>query len=513
MSQSHRREFLQEVSGGMLAVLVGSGLAAELGFAAEDNKDDKAKTAAGLARLSQLIQQTPTKDLLPALHTELKNGVTLKELIAAGALANARAFGGQDYNGYHSFMALCPSYAMAAGPARAGTPPAGPQGPLPHQHAHPRRPLRQRRPPRQGRAGQARRQESPRANRCAKPPAPASWPRPSRSSPRCHGTPEQTYDDMQLMIQDDLNVHRVVLAWRAWEVLDFIGKDHARDMLRQTVRFCSDPRHSSRRSTPSRPCCPDCSTRTSCSRPTPGSKKVDDAWVEKLARDGLLRPAGEGRRDGGGGAGGRGRSRRGQRGDLAGGDDAGAGRPGPARRSGRHRTSRRAASTATRSACTPATRPTAGGTSPRWPAPRNTFASLIAAAYHTAGQAGRQMSKPYPLAEDVEKVEAKDGDEADRGMLDEALRGKDQRRAAAVAARYGELGHDAKAIFAKLRQYAVSEDGALHAEKYFQTVSEEYGRSRAKFRWLHVIALARVTASAAGQPAPGVVEARKLLGL
>jgi len=46
----------------MLAVLVGSGLAAELGLAAEDDTDDKAKTPAGLARLSQLIQQTPTKD-------------------------------------------------------------------------------------------------------------------------------------------------------------------------------------------------------------------------------------------------------------------------------------------------------------------------------------------------------------------------------------------------------------------------------------------------------------------
>src|SRR5437016_1805928 len=113
LSQSHRREFLQEVGGGMLAGLVGSGLAAELGLAAEDNKEGKARTPNDLARLSQIIQQTPTKDLLPALHTELKNGVGLKELIAAGALANARAFGGQDYNGFHSFMALCPSYAMA----------------------------------------------------------------------------------------------------------------------------------------------------------------------------------------------------------------------------------------------------------------------------------------------------------------------------------------------------------------------------------------------------------------
>ena len=32
MPQSHRREFLQEVSGGMLAVLVGPSLAAELGL-------------------------------------------------------------------------------------------------------------------------------------------------------------------------------------------------------------------------------------------------------------------------------------------------------------------------------------------------------------------------------------------------------------------------------------------------------------------------------------------------
>src|SRR5947209_1208891 len=113
MSQAHRREFLQEVGGGMLAVLVGSGLAAELGLAAEDNKEGKAKTSSNLNRLSQLIQQTPTKNLLPALHTQLKKGVSLKELIAAGALANARAFGGQDYNGFHSFMALCPAYAMA----------------------------------------------------------------------------------------------------------------------------------------------------------------------------------------------------------------------------------------------------------------------------------------------------------------------------------------------------------------------------------------------------------------
>jgi len=57
----------------------------------------------------------------------------------------------------------------------------------------------------------------------------------------------------------------------------------------------------------------------------------------------------------------------------------------------------------------------------------------------------------------------------------------------------------------------VSEDGALHAEKYYQTVSEEFAATRPAFRWRQLIALARVTASEFGRPAPGYDEARKVL--
>ncbi len=41
-------------------------------------------------------------------------GPTLSDLVAAGALANARAHGGTNYNGYHALMALMPSYEMCA---------------------------------------------------------------------------------------------------------------------------------------------------------------------------------------------------------------------------------------------------------------------------------------------------------------------------------------------------------------------------------------------------------------
>jgi hypothetical protein len=507
--QSHRREFLQEVGGGMLTVLVGSGLAAELGLAADDSRDNKAKTPTDLARLSQLIQQTPTKDLLPALAKQLKNGASLKALIAAGALANARAFGGQDYNGYHSFMALCPSYAMAmALPEK--------ERPLPvlkvlyrtSTHIHGARCAEADRLAKVEPAGLDGRapageqmRDAARAGKLAQA---------EQIFASLKGTPEQTYDDVQLLIQDDLNVHRVVLAWRAWEVLDFIGKDHARDMLRQTVRFCSDPRHG-RQGHPIQKVLPRLLDAHKLLSSKPGSRKVDDAWIEKVART-VYSDKQEKAAETVAAA-------------LANGVDPDAiseaislagtmlvlGDPGrikewssPNKPEG--------------SVHGDSVGVHASDAANGWrhiakvASARNTFASLIAAAYHTAGQAGRQMSKPYPLVEDVEKVESKDGEKL-IAALDEALRGKDQRRAAAVASRYGELGHDAKAIFAKLRQYSVSEDGALHAEKYYQTVSEEYGRGRAKFRWLHVIALARVTASAGGQPAPGVAEARKLLGL
>jgi hypothetical protein len=509
VSHSDRREFLQEVGGGMLSVLVGSGLAAELGLAAEDNRDGKVRATDKLSRLADIVQKTPTKDLLPALHTQLKNGASLKELIAAGALANVRAFGGQDYNGYHSFMALCPSYAMAmALPEK--------ERPLPilkvlyrtSTHIHGARCSHENH---LADVGPAKTDD--------KTPAPIQIRDAARDRKLAqaeqifvslNGTAEQSYDDLQLMFQDDLNVHRVVLAWRAWEVLDFIGKEHARDMLRQTVRFCSDPRHGGK-GHPIQKVLPKLLEEYKLLSAVPGAKKVDDAWIEKMAKTVCFD-----RQD---------KAAQTVAAALADGVDTQAiseaislagtmlvlgdpGRPkewsSPAKPMG--------------SVHGDSVGVHASDAANGWrhitgvASVRNTFASLIAAGYHTAGQAARQMSKPYPLIEDVEKVEAKGADGL-IAALDEALRGKDQKRAAAVASRYGALGHDAKAIFAKLRQYAVSEDGALHAEKYYNTVNEEYGRSRKKFRWLHVVALARVTASAAGQPAPGVAEARKIIGV
>src|SRR5262249_41545051 len=109
--------------------------------------------------------------------------------------------------------------------------------------------------------------------------------------------------------------------------------------------------------------------------------------------------------------------------------------------------------------------------------PVNTIASLIVAAYHTSGQAGQAAQKPYPWAKHLEKIKVTDA-LALLGELETAIKAKDQTQVSAIVHRYGELGHSERPVFDLLLKFAISEDGALHAEKYYRTVSEEFNATR-----------------------------------
>src|SRR5215213_7692643 len=114
-----RREFLADVGRGTLIASVGSALAADLGLAASSVLAGEAPAAAAalsfgpLDPLVALMQETPIEKLLPVLVGKLKSGVELRQLVAAAAFANARTFGGEDYIGFHTMMALAPAYHMA----------------------------------------------------------------------------------------------------------------------------------------------------------------------------------------------------------------------------------------------------------------------------------------------------------------------------------------------------------------------------------------------------------------
>ncbi|MFI5456551.1 MAG: hypothetical protein ACHRXM_13975 [Isosphaerales bacterium] len=111
MNRTDRREFLADVGKGMLAASVGTGLAHGLGLAPAAMAENGAErlTFGPMEPLVAFMQETPADRLLPAVVERIKSGTELRQLVAAAALANARTFGGQDYDGYHAMMALAPA--------------------------------------------------------------------------------------------------------------------------------------------------------------------------------------------------------------------------------------------------------------------------------------------------------------------------------------------------------------------------------------------------------------------
>src|SRR5205823_14642519 len=99
---------------------------------------------------------------------------------------------------------------------------------------------------------------------------------------------------------------------------------------------------------------------------------------------------------------------------------------------------------------------------------RNTFACLILGAYQVAldrsNRGGNFLEwQPLPLKQHVDGIKS----EAPAALLSEAedaIRGNLQARAAAIVQRYGQLGHSPRAMFDLMLEYAISEDGSLHAE-------------------------------------------------
>src|SRR5262249_15215778 len=83
---------------------------------------------------------------------------------------------------------------------------------------------------------------------------------------------------------DEVDVHRVVLAWRAWVMLGLTGKEHAETLLRQSVHYCveAERRHPNRESQ-IRTLLPKLLDEYRLIGREPGKRKADDAWVLKLA--------------------------------------------------------------------------------------------------------------------------------------------------------------------------------------------------------------------------------------
>jgi len=239
MEQRTRRDFLADVGKGMLTASVGAALASELGIStALAEGDSKTLEFGRLEPLVELLQENSAERMLPLVVEHLAQGTELRDLVSAAALANARTFGGEDYIGFHAFMALAPAYEMTKEmPSNRKALPVlkvlyrstnqiqvkgGRSSEVLHPvEAHPVVPSNERRISLRDavRQGNLDRSEGLFAGLVAHSPA-------------------EAYNDLQALVQDDADVHRVVLAYRAWDMLGLTGKEYAHTTLRQSVRYC-----------------------------------------------------------------------------------------------------------------------------------------------------------------------------------------------------------------------------------------------------------------------------------
>jgi hypothetical protein len=506
----------------MLVASVGWTAAVDMGLtSARADEPTERLTFGSIEPLAGLMQDTPAEKLLPLLVARLKEGASLRDLVAAGAVANVRTFGGEDYIGFHTMMALAPAYAMSQ------EMPRGKQA-LPVLKVLYRNTSRIQAKGGSGaevlrpvvadgsRSGDVR--ELADAVRQAV--HARDLERAERTYAAVRERPaEDAFNAILPTVFDATEVHRVVMPYRAWDLLPIVGREHAHFMLRQSVHYCVNMERNERsvkHYAGARQILPRMFDQFKLESRTPGTRAAEDGWVDQLATT-FFRSTPEQAAEAAAAAIAEGMSI-----DSIGEAIALAanqlvlrdeGRPANQVSDGKGLGSVHGDSIGVHASDSA----NAWRNMARASNPRNAMACLILGAYQVADDRRNRGGDflnwlPYPRPEHLEKATATAGPEL-LSQLDDAIRSNDQARAAALVGRMGELGHPARPVFDLLLQYGTSEDGALHAEKYYRTVCEEFQAARAPFKWRHLVGLARVTASEYGRPAPGYADACRLIGV
>lgn len=518
----HRRGFLAKVAQATLVTTLGPVLASDMGLAPRlfaDSPGPESLDFGPLEPLVRLLQETPLDHLQRALVREIRSGTPLHRLVAAGTLANARTFGGEDYVGFHTLMALSPALSMSG--RLSGKEQALPILKVLYRNSariqeHGGRDSEVLRPlppePSEGSPAEAnadslraaiRRRDKAGAERLL--------------AMLTRQGAETALDALLPSVQEDTEVHRTVLPYRAFDLLNVVGQEHADTLLRQSVRYCikAEQYRKSDWDTHGEVLTKLLDEHHLLGK-APGQRAMADSALGQLA-DAIFSGAPE---------------------DAAGAmaaalaegfvPDALAealslaanqillrdlGRPPEWEFSGKPPGSVHGDSSGVH----------ASDSANAWrhlasvSHGRNVQACLILGAWQVARDRGARSAdllKWPAIPTERQKAGVKTTDPTLLlNQLDEAIRGGLQAQAAALVHQAGAIGQEAEPVFALMLKYAVSEDGALHAEKYYQTVWDDFHSTRPGFRFRHLCGLARVTASEYGRPAPGMEEARELLGV
>ena len=514
MAPSTRRAFLSDVGRGMLAAGLGASLANDLGFSTAFAAAGTESIPLGeYAGLVELMRNTPADKLQPLLAQKIqKREVDLKKLVAAGALANAVTFGGCDYVGFHTAMAMLPALEMSRSLTSG-------REPLPVLK------VLYRNAQQIQNVGGASHTELA-AIHAAEHAAEGDLGIQIRDACRkpdmklgeallatVGDSPLDAFNALQPAMQDDMNVHRFVFAHRTYGLVGLLGKEYSYSLLRQCVRFCADHERNrlagKQAESPIRTLMPKLLDQYKLAGKTPGKRDPGDEAVEALCLAIYNGPSS--------------RAAEAAAAALAEGIDPEVVGEAISMASNLYvlRQGKENWRTHGDSAGVHASDATnAWRNMSRIAEPKHAVSGLIVAAYHVGVQSGPFQTPAYPTEEHRALVKIQDA----KGLLaetEDAIRNTDQGRATAAIQIYGERGYGVDPVFELMLKYAVSEDGRLHAEKYYHTVREEYRTTRQAFRWRQVVALSRVTASCYGYNrddkhgfrAAGYEDACRLLGV
>ena len=461
-----RRQLLASAGTTALIASLGNELFALPSFSRFTSSVDDELHLGRLEPLAQLLQEVKPAELLPQLVGLLRSGTSLEHLVSAGALANARSLGGRDYDGYHAFMAMWPALAISRELPIADRP-------LPVLKTLKRSALRMQ-------SAGAAQLKTVRSH--AGDPRTAIHRGDLQAAERALAAsgeegPQDVWRALQPVITDDFEVHLVVLAWRAKEISDLAGPEHAVTCMRQILHF-ADARESRRR----RERKPEPAVRSVIPALLDAHGLADgdlgerDPGAEQISR--LANVLTDSSREDGAAAAAT---------SLAQGfDPRSVGEAlslastrlllrHPGRRDmakGRPIGSVHGAGTGVH----------ASDSALAW---REIAASvqgvqrataLLTGAFHTAGQGHHVNKHIYPFAEQGEAI-SRIAETRLGGALNEAVRGGHQTRAGAIAARMNELDRDEQA-FEILRPIAVAQDGALHSAKQQHTERVVHGLAR-----------------------------------
>ena len=248
MNSRSRREFLADVGRGMLVASLGSAAALELGLTPSLAEESSQRLTFGqLEPLVSLMQETPPDKLLPLLVSKAEGRHGPQNARHFGRIGERPRLRRPGLHGLSHVHGAGAGLSDGRRTAHRASGAAGAEGVVPQQQPH-SGPGRSS--PGYAASGERRRNRSIRnrgGEQLREAVRAVDWDgAESRFAAIAKGSVGEAYNHLQFAIQDEVDVHRVVLAWRAWAMLELSGEEYAHTLLRQSVRYCVNTEQSLR---------------------------------------------------------------------------------------------------------------------------------------------------------------------------------------------------------------------------------------------------------------------------